>query len=60
VRTFARVNFGNETVRVFAGVNFNNKSEQTPDETRLRDFRRLLEKRNPGGNTEKLIVNKLM
>jgi IS5 family transposase len=46
-------------MRTFVGINFDNKSEQTPDETCLCNFRHLLEKHKLGEKIEKLIVDKL-
>jgi IS5 family transposase len=46
-------------MRTFSRINFDNKSEQTPDETCLCNFRHLLEKHNLGEKIEKLIVDKL-
>jgi IS5 family transposase len=42
-------------MRTFVGVNFDNKSEQTPDETCLCNFRHLLEKHKLGEKIEELI-----
>jgi IS5 family transposase len=46
-------------MRTFVGINFDNKSEQTPDETCLCNFRHLLEKHKLGEKIEELVVNKL-
>jgi IS5 family transposase len=46
-------------MRTFVGINFDNKSEQTPDETCLCNFRHLLEKYKLGEKIEKLIVDEL-
>jgi IS5 family transposase len=46
-------------MRTFTRINFDNKSEQTPDETCLCNFRHLLEKNKLGEKIENIIVAKL-